>query len=61
MPRTSVIGEKDGSGDSSNKAWVFLFFPKNKKLAEEPYQGRSSSQLRRMRRGASPWARQPSK
>ena len=35
-PRTSVIGEKDGSGDSSNKAWVFLFFPKNKKLAEDP-------------------------
>ena len=30
-----MIGETDGSGDSSNRAWVFLFFPKNKKLAEK--------------------------
>lgn len=31
-----MIGEKDGSGDSSNKTWVFLFFQKSKKLAEDP-------------------------
>ena len=61
MPQTSTIVETDGGGDSSNRAWVFLFFPKNKKLAEKPYQGRSSSQLRRMRRGVSPWAWQPSR
>lgn len=31
-----MIGEKDGSGDSSNKAWVFLFFPKYKKAGGRP-------------------------
>lgn len=59
MPQTSTIVETDGGGDFSNQRP--RFFPKNKKLAEEPYQGRSSSQLRRMKRGVSPWARQPSK
>ena len=31
-----MIGEKDGSGDSSNKAWVFLFFPKKQKAGGRP-------------------------
>ena len=26
-----MIGENDGNGDSSNRAWVYLFFQKSKK------------------------------
>ena len=36
MPQTSTIVETDGGGDSSNKAWVFLFFPKKQKAGGRP-------------------------